>query len=66
MNKAVSFKMLWKLLIDKGMKKCDLERRAENTHYGAFYFSHSEASDQRSCSVHKISATKQAAELTEE
>ena len=30
---AVSYKKLWKLLIDKDMKKCDLERKANITHY---------------------------------
>ena len=30
---AVSYKKLWKLLIDKDMKKSDLEREAKITHY---------------------------------
>lgn len=30
---AVSYKRLWKLLIDKDMKKSDLEREAKLTHY---------------------------------
>ncbi|MEY8574867.1 helix-turn-helix transcriptional regulator [Oscillospiraceae bacterium 21-37] len=30
---AVSYKRLWKLLIDKNMKKSDLEREAKLTHY---------------------------------
>ena len=30
---AVSYKKLWKLLIDKEMKKSDLERKAKITHY---------------------------------
>lgn len=30
---AVSYKKLWKLLIDKDMKKSDLERQAKITHY---------------------------------
>ena len=30
---AVSYKRLWKLLIDKDMKKSDLEREAKITHY---------------------------------
>lgn len=30
---AVSYKRLWKLLIDKDMKKSDLEREANLTHY---------------------------------
>ena len=30
---AVSYKKLWKLLIDKDMKKSDLEREAKTTHY---------------------------------
>lgn len=30
---AVSYKKLWKLLIDKGMNKSDLEREAKITHY---------------------------------
>ena len=30
---AVSYKKLWKLLIDKDMKRCDLEREAGITHY---------------------------------
>ncbi|MBQ7160683.1 MAG: helix-turn-helix transcriptional regulator [Clostridia bacterium] len=30
---AVSYKKLWKLLIDKDMKKSDLERRSGITHY---------------------------------
>lgn len=30
---AVSYKKLWKLLIDKDMKKCDLERKVGITHY---------------------------------
>ena len=30
---AVSYKKLWKLLIDKDMKKSDLEREAGITHY---------------------------------
>ena len=30
---AVSYKRLWKLLIDKDMKKSDLEREAHITHY---------------------------------
>ena len=30
---AVSYKKLWKLLIDKDMKKSDLEREADITHY---------------------------------
>ncbi len=30
---AVSYKRLWKLLIDKNMKKNDLEREAKLTHY---------------------------------
>ena len=30
---AVSYKKLWKLLIDKDMKKSDLEREAHITHY---------------------------------
>ena len=30
---AVSYKRLWKLLIDKDMKKSDLEREANITHY---------------------------------
>ena len=30
---AVSYKKLWKLLIDKDMKKTDLERESGITHY---------------------------------
>ncbi|QUO32010.1 helix-turn-helix transcriptional regulator [Faecalicatena sp. Marseille-Q4148] len=30
---AVSYKRLWKLLIDRDMKKSDLEREAHLTHY---------------------------------
>ncbi|MBR4635242.1 MAG: helix-turn-helix transcriptional regulator [Clostridia bacterium] len=30
---AVSYKRLWKLLIDKDIKKVDLERKAGITHY---------------------------------
>jgi len=30
---AVSYKKLWKMLIDKNMKKSDLEREAHLTHY---------------------------------
>lgn len=30
---AVSYKRLWKILIDKNMKKSDLEREAQLTHY---------------------------------
>ena len=30
---SVSYKKLWKLLIDKDMKKSDLERKAKITHY---------------------------------
>lgn len=30
---AVSYKRLWKLLIDKNIKKSDLEREAKLTHY---------------------------------
>ena len=30
---AVSYKKLWKLLIDKDMKKIDLERESGITHY---------------------------------
>lgn len=30
---AVSYKRLWKILIDKDMKKSDLERDAQLTHY---------------------------------
>lgn len=30
---AVSYKKLWKMLIDKDMKKSDLEREAHLTHY---------------------------------
>lgn len=30
---AVSYKRLWKMLIDKDMKKSDLEREAHLTHY---------------------------------
>ncbi len=30
---AVSYKKLWKLLIDRDMKKSDLERKAGITHY---------------------------------
>ena len=30
---AVSYKKLWKLLIDRDMKRCDLERKAGITHY---------------------------------
>lgn len=30
---AVSYKKLWKLLIDKDMKKIDLERKSGITHY---------------------------------
>ena len=30
---TVSYKKLWKLLIDKDMKKVDLERKAHITHY---------------------------------
>lgn len=30
---AVSYKKLWKLLIDKDMKKSDLEREAKISHY---------------------------------
>jgi len=30
---AVCYKKLWKLLIDKDMKKSDLEREAKITHY---------------------------------
>ena len=30
---AVSYKKLWKLLIDKDMKKSDLEYQAKITHY---------------------------------
>ncbi len=30
---AVSYKKLWKLLIDKDMKRCDLEKEAGITHY---------------------------------
>lgn len=32
-NMAVCYKKLWKLLIDKDMKKIDLEREAGITHY---------------------------------
>ncbi|MBQ3894883.1 MAG: helix-turn-helix transcriptional regulator [Clostridia bacterium] len=30
---AISYKKLWKLLIDKDMKKSDLERKSGITHY---------------------------------
>ena len=30
---AVSYKKLWKILIDKDMKKSDLERKAHLTHF---------------------------------
>lgn len=30
---AVTYKKLWKLLIDRDMKKSDLEREAKLTHY---------------------------------
>ncbi len=30
---AVSYKRLWKMLIDKNMKKSDLEKKAHLTHY---------------------------------
>jgi len=30
---AVSYKKLWKLLIDRDMKKSDLEKQANITHY---------------------------------
>ncbi|MEG0835363.1 MAG: helix-turn-helix transcriptional regulator [Christensenellaceae bacterium] len=30
---AVSYKKLWKLLIDKDMKKSDLEKKAHISHY---------------------------------
>ena len=32
-NMAVSYKKLWKLLIDKDMKKKDLEEQAKVSHY---------------------------------
>lgn len=37
---AVSYKRLWKLLIDKNMKKSDLEREAKLTHYALSKLSH--------------------------
>ena len=37
---AVSYKKLWKLLIDKDMKKSDLERKAKITHYALSKLSH--------------------------
>lgn len=33
---AVSYKRLWKLLIDKDMKKSDLEREAGISHYTVY------------------------------
>lgn len=38
---AVSYKKLWKLLIDKDMKKSDLERQAGITHYSMYKLSQS-------------------------
>lgn len=39
---AVSYKRLWKLLIDKDMKKSDLEREAGISHYTVYMLSHGE------------------------
>ena len=39
---AVSYKRLWKLLIDKDMKKSDLEREAGISHYTVYKLSHGE------------------------
>lgn len=36
---GVSYKKLWKLLIDKDMKKSDLERQAGITHYSLYKLS---------------------------
>lgn len=37
---AVSYKRLWKLLIDEDMKKSDLEREAGISHYTVYKLSH--------------------------
>ncbi len=39
---SVSYKKLWKLLIDKDMKKKDLEERAEISHYVMHKLNHGE------------------------
>lgn len=39
---AVSYKKLWKLLIDKDMKKSDLEKEAGISHYTVYKLSHGE------------------------
>ena len=39
---AVSYKKLWKLLIDKAMKKRDLERAAGISHYTVYKLSRGE------------------------
>lgn len=39
---SVSYKKLWKLLIDKDMKKKDLEERAEISHYVMYRLNHGE------------------------
>lgn len=42
LNMAVSYKKLWKLLIDRDMKKIDLEREAGISHYTINKLNHGE------------------------
>ena len=37
---ATSYKRLWKLLIDRDLKKCDLERMAGISHYTIYKLKH--------------------------
>lgn len=39
---SVSYKRLWKLLIDRDMKKKDLEKQAEISHYVMYKLNHGE------------------------
>lgn len=41
-NMSVSYKKLWKLLIDRDMKKKDLEERAEISHFVMHKLNHGE------------------------
>ena len=52
---AVSYKKLWKLLIDKEMTKADLEREAHLTHYSVSKLSKN--GDVSTDVLHKICST---------
>ena len=51
---AVSYKKLWKLLIDKDMKKSDLEREAKITHYALSKLSQGKICETLNCTIDDI------------